>query len=51
MEKECKLSYNEIDDSLIVSCREENENVRENFMFDNFIFSLTGKEKIAYLLL
>jgi len=47
MEKKCKFSYNEIDDTLAVSCREENENIRETFMFDNFIFSLTGKGKIV----
>lgn len=49
MEKNCRFSYSEIDDSLIISCREENEKVRENFMFDNFIFSLTGKGKIVGL--
>lgn len=49
MEKKCRFSYNEIDDSLIVSCREENENVKENFMFDDIIFHLTGKGKIIGL--
>ncbi|MBI2629060.1 hypothetical protein HYW74_03180 [Candidatus Pacearchaeota archaeon] len=47
MEKKCRFSYSEIDDSLIISCREENESVKENFMLDNFIFSLTGKGKIV----
>ncbi len=49
MEKKCRFSYNEIDDSLILSCREENENVKENFIFDDIIFSLTGKGKIVGL--
>lgn len=49
MEKECRYSYSDIDDNLIVSCKEENENVRENFMIDNMIFSLTGKGKIVGL--
>ncbi len=49
MEKKCRFSYNEIDDSLLLSCREENENVKENFMFDDIIFSLTGKGKIVGL--
>ncbi len=49
MEKSCRFSYNDLDDSLIVSCKDENENVRENFMFDNFIFNLTGKGKIVGL--
>lgn len=49
MEKTCRFSYSEMDDSLIVSCKEENENVKDNFMFDNFIFSLTGKGKIVAL--
>lgn len=46
MEKNCRFSYNEMDDSLILSCREENEIVKENFIFDDLIFSLTGKGKI-----
>ena len=49
MEKNCRFSYNEIDDSLIISCKEENEKVKESFMFDNFIFSLTGKGKVVAL--
>jgi len=47
MEKKCRFSYNDFDDTLAASCKEENENVRETFMFDNFIFSLTGKGKIV----
>ena len=46
MEKKCRFSYNDIDDSIILSCREENELVKENFMFDDLIFSLTGRGKI-----
>lgn len=49
MEKKCKFSYNEIDDSLIISCREEDENIRENFMLDDIIFYLTGRGKIVGL--
>lgn len=45
--KECRFSYNDLDDSLIVSCKEENENVKERFNFGNFIFSLTGRGKIV----
>ena len=45
--KECKFSYNEIDDSLIVSCKENNENVKERFSLGNFIFNLTGRGKIV----
>lgn len=47
MEKKCKFSYSEIDDSLIISYREENENVKENFMFDDIIFYLTSRGKIV----
>ena len=49
MEKKCKFSYSEIDDSLIISCREENENIRENFALDDIIFALTGKGKLVGL--
>lgn len=49
MEKNCKFSYSEIDDSLIISYKEENEKVKESFIFDNFIFILTGKGKIVGL--
>ncbi len=49
MEKNCRFSYNELDDSLIISCKEENENVKESFMFDNFIFTLTGRSKVVGL--
>ena len=45
--KECKFSYSDLDDSLIVSCKEENENVKERFNFGNFVFNLTGKGKIV----
>jgi len=45
--KECKFSYSELDDSLIVSCREENENVKQRFSLGNFIFNLTGRGKIV----
>jgi hypothetical protein len=45
--KECRFSYNDLDDSLLVSCKENNENVKERFIFGNFIFSLTGRGKIV----
>ena len=45
--KECRFSYNDLDDNLIISCKEENENVKERFNFGNFIFNLTGKGKIV----
>ncbi len=47
MKNECKISYNELDDSMILSCRADNENIRKNFIVDNFIFYLTGKGKIV----
>lgn len=49
MERDCRVSYNDFDDSLSVSCREEQENIKSNFMIDRFIFSLTGKGKIVAL--
>jgi len=47
LNKECRFSYNDLDDNLIISCKEENENVKERFNFGNFIFNLTGKGKIV----
>lgn len=44
--KKCRFSYSDLDDSLIVSCKEENENVKERFKLGNFIFNLTGRGKI-----
>jgi uncharacterized protein YuzE len=41
------FSYDEYSDSLIVSNRQENEKVRENFEVGDIIFSLTGKGKIV----
>jgi hypothetical protein len=49
MEKKCRFSYNNIDDSLAISCKEENENVRESFMFGEIVFHLTGRGKIIGL--
>ena len=49
MEKKCRFSYNKIDDSLIISCKEQNEIIKENFMFDDVIFYLTDAGKIAGL--
>ena len=45
--KECRFSYSDLDDSLIVSCKDENENVKGRFNLGNFIFNLTGKGKIV----
>ena len=45
--KDCRFSYSDFDDSLIVSCKDENENVKERFNFGNFIFNLTGGGKIV----
>ena len=45
--KKCRFSYGKLDDSLIISCKEENENVKERFELGNFIFSLTGRGKIV----
>ena len=46
MEKK-NFSYNEIDDSLIVSNKQENEIVKNNFEVGDIIFSLTGRGKIV----
>jgi len=45
--KACRFSYSDLDDSLIISCKEENENVKNRFTLGNFIFNLTGKGKIV----
>ncbi|MFA7708278.1 MAG: hypothetical protein WCX73_04990 [Candidatus Pacearchaeota archaeon] len=45
--RECRFSYSDLDDSLIVSCKEENENVKKRFNLGNFIFNLTGRGKIV----
>ncbi len=42
-----KFSYDEYSDSLIVSNRQEDETVKENFEVGDIIFSLTGKGKIV----
>lgn len=49
MENKCKFSYNEIDDSLIISCNVLNEEAKENFIFDDIIFHLTEKGKFIGL--
>lgn len=41
--------YDEDTDSLIVSCIEENEKVKKNFMFDELVISTTGRGKIVSL--
>lgn len=41
------FSYDEYSDSLIVSNRQENEVVKNNFEVGDIIFSLTGKGKIV----
>lgn len=41
------FSYDDYSDSLIVSNRQENEIVKNNFEVGNIIFSLTGKGKIV----
>ena len=42
-----KFSYDKYSDSLIVSNRQENEIVKNNFEVGDIIFSLTGKGKIV----
>ena len=49
MGKKCRFSYSDTDDSLIISCREPNENIKQNFLLDGIIYSLTGKGKIVGL--
>ncbi len=46
MEKK-NFSYDEYSDSLIVSNRQENEVVKNNFEVGDIVFSLTGKGKIV----
>jgi len=46
MEKK-KFSYDKYSDSLIVSSRQENEIVKNNFEVGDIIFSMTGKGKIV----
>jgi len=46
MEKK-KFSYDNYSDSLIVSNRQENEIIKNNFEIGDIIFSLTGKGKIV----
>ncbi len=43
----CRFLYNDLDDNLLISCKQENENVKERFGFGDFIFSLTGRGKIV----
>lgn len=47
--KKCKFSYNDWDDSLLISCRRDHENVRERFGMGDFIFNLTRQGKIVGL--
>jgi len=42
-------NYDRDSDSLIVSVIEDNEKVRNNFSFDNFVISLTDEGKIVSL--
>ena len=42
-----RFHYDEYSDSLIISNRQENEFVKENFEVGDIIFSLTGKGKIV----
>ena len=41
MNNKWKFSYNELDDSLIISCNAQNETSKEKFMFDDIIFHIT----------
>ena len=43
------VHYDKDSDDLIISNREENEVVRKNFMFDDFIISVAGSGKIVGL--
>ena len=43
------FSYDEYSDSLIVSNRQENGDVKENFEVGDMIFSLTAEGKIAFI--
>ena len=45
--EEKNFNYDSFSDSLIISNKRENEKVKENFMFDDIIISLTGRGKIV----
>ena len=49
MKKGSNFSYNELDDSLIISCNHRKERAKENFIFDDIIFHLTENGKIIGL--
>ncbi len=52
MEKEklnARFHYDSEYDSLMISNKQENEIVKHNFMFDDFVISMTGKGKIVGL--
>ena len=44
-----RYHYDEEVDDLIISNKSENERVEKNFMFDDFVFSVTDKGKIVGL--
>ncbi len=46
---ETRFSFDKLDDSLIISNKEDKERVKNNFMIDNFVISLTGSGKIVGL--
>ena len=49
MENKKKFSYDEYTDNLIISCKADDEKVKSNFAFDNFVISITGGGKIVGL--
>ena len=49
METKRNFDYDNISDSLIISCKKNEEIIKENFVFDNFIISLTQQGKIAVI--
>lgn len=42
-----RIHYDEEYDNLIISRKKKNEKVRENYLFDDFVISITGNGKIV----
>ncbi len=59
MEKKCKFSYSDFDDSLIISCKEESNSYSENnievegenFSFDDMVLNVTKSGKIQGIII
>ena len=49
MDERKNFDYDELSDSLIISCKKKDETIKENFMFDDIILSLTPGGKISVI--